>query len=232
METKLLNLTVRKGESRRDRAERRFYNAAAMAALAAAILFLLIAGCTLIQMAGADRPLPEVIQREAAQETEPALPQLPALTLSRALELSRERMAALAPEEEEPEPESRYAPVTEAERDLMAAIVWLEAGNQSFAGQQAVAEVILNRRAAGNFPDTIAGVIYQEDPVQFTTARNIPIAQAGEEQYAAVEAALTGEPVLEADVVYFGRRAQNDNVYAKIGDHYFCRQFEWYYGEG
>ena len=211
METKLLNLTVRKRESRRDRAERRFYNGCVVALAALAGCFLTLALCMLLTAAaGAERPEPAIIQAEQEAAEKPA-------------------QAKPAPE---PEPESRYAPVTEAERDLMAAIVWLEAGNQSFAGQQAVAEVILNRRAAGNFPDTIAGVIYQEDPVQFTTARNIPIAQAGEEQYAAVEAALTGEPVLEADVVYFGRTAQNDNVFAKIGDHYFCRQFEWYYGEG
>ena len=50
------------------------------------------------------------------------------------------------------EPESRYAPVTEEERELIARIVYLEARGEPTQGQQAVAEVILNRVAAEKFP--------------------------------------------------------------------------------
>ena len=60
----------------------------------------------------------------------------------------------------------------------------------------------MNRVAAENFPDRIADVIHQENPQQFTTAPYIDKAEPGAEQYAAVDAALYGEPVLPLDVVY------------------------------
>lgn len=41
----------------------------------------------------------------------------------------------------------------------LAAAIYYEAGNQSVAGQMAVAEVILNRVDDERFPDTICGVI-------------------------------------------------------------------------
>lgn len=125
------------------------------------------------------------------------------------------------------EPESRYAPVTEEERELIARIVYLEARGEPTKGQQAVAEVILNRVAAENFPDRVADVIHQENPRQFTTAPYIDAAEPGEAQYAAVDAALYGEPVLPLDVVYFSREPENDNLWGTIGEHSFCYQYEW-----
>ena len=94
-------------------------------------------------------------------------------------------------------------------------------------GQQAVAEVILNRVAAENFPDRIADVIHQENPQQFTTAPYIDKAEPGAEQYAAVDAALYGEPVLPLDVVYFSREPENGNLWGIIGGHSFCYQYNW-----
>lgn len=125
------------------------------------------------------------------------------------------------------EPESRYAPVTEEERELIARIVYLEARGEPAKGQQAVAEVILNRVAAENFPDRVADVIHQENPRQFTTAPYIDTAEPGEAQYAAVDAALYGEPVLPLDVVYFSGEPENDNLWGTIGEHSFCYQYEW-----
>lgn len=43
----------------------------------------------------------------------------------------------------------------------LSAIVWAEAGNQDFAGQMAVAIVVVNRVENELFPDTIYGVISQ-----------------------------------------------------------------------
>ena len=129
---------------------------------------------------------------------------------------------------EEPEPAPRYAPITEEERELIARIVHLEANNQPFAGQQAVAEVILNRRAAGNFQDTIAEIIYADNPVQFTTAVGVPYCTPTTQNYAAVDAAMYGDPVFESyDVVYFNGVPENTYIAAEIGDHYFCCQYPW-----
>lgn len=134
---------------------------------------------------------------------------------------------------EEPEvmkaeqPAGRYAPITEEERELIARIVYLEARGEPAEGQQAVAEVILNRVAAENFPDSVADVIFQENPQQFTTAQLIDEAAPGEAQYAAVDAATSGEAVLPMDVVYFSREPENGNVWGTIGGHVFCYQHTW-----
>lgn len=101
-------------------------------------------------------------------------------------ELNRAGLAQPEPAED-PEPEPRYAPITPEERELIARVVHLEANNQPFEGQQAVAEVILNRRAAANFPDTVEAVIYQENPVQFTVTPGIPYCAPTAENYAAVD---------------------------------------------
>lgn len=125
------------------------------------------------------------------------------------------------------QPAGRYAPITEEERELIARIVYLEARGEPAEGQQAVAEVILNRVAAENFPDSVADVIFQENPQQFTTAPLIDEAAPGEAQYAAVDAATSGEAVLPMDVVYFSREPENGNVWGTIGGHVFCYQHTW-----
>jgi len=44
----------------------------------------------------------------------------------------------------------------------LARNVYFEARGESLAGQYAVAEVTLNRRASGRFPRTVCGVVYQK----------------------------------------------------------------------
>ena len=122
-------------------------------------------------------------------------------------------------------PVSRYAPVTEAEIELMARVVYAEANTESAAGQQAVAEVILNRRAAGNFADTIEAVIFA--PGQFSTAPMLHRVTPTPANYAAVMAALYGEAILPMDVVYFSQGAENSRVWGVIGNHVFCYQYVW-----
>lgn len=131
---------------------------------------------------------------------------------------------------EEQETAGRYAPITEEERELLARLVWLEARGESPLGQQAVAEVVLNRVAAANFPQTVEEVIWQgweRNKPQFSTAGRLDEAEPGEAQYAAVDRALGGEHVLPMDVVYFSGRAENGNIWGRIGGHVFCRQYVW-----
>lgn len=139
----------------------------------------------------------------------------------------------------EPEPElvpvtvtltTRYAPVTDEEIELMARIVHLESNNQPFEGQQAVAECILNRIWADNFPDTAQEVVYSAG--QFTTAEGAARAVPTLENYMAVMAALYGEPVTPLDVVYFNGVPESRHVWAQIGDHVFCYQYPWAYASG
>lgn len=137
--------------------------------------------------------------------------------------------------EKEPAPEtdegpgsvlaSRYAPVTAAEFDLIARVVYAESNTESIEGQQAVAEVILNRRAAGNFAGSIYDVVYA--PGQFSTAPMLERVTPNVINYSAVWLALYGEAILPLDVVYFSRGAENGNVWGRIGAHVFCRQYVW-----
>ena len=51
---------------------------------------------------------------------------------------------------------------------LLAAIVFAEAGNQSYEGQLAVANVVLNRLRSGRYGSSLSAVIYA--PSQFTAS--------------------------------------------------------------
>ena len=115
--------------------------------------------------------------------------------------------------------------IEEWELDEMAAIIYLEARNQSLKGQQAVAEVILNRVLYDGFPDSVYEVLHQGESkgvVQFTTVKYLDEAKPTETQYKAINAALYGEPILPLDVVFFSGDGENDNVWDKIDDHIFC----------
>lgn len=47
------------------------------------------------------------------------------------------------------------------DRDLLACLIYCEAGNQPYAGQVAVGAVVINRMRSAAFPNTMVGVIYQ-----------------------------------------------------------------------
>lgn len=131
------------------------------------------------------------------------------------------------PTPEQTETTSRYdgIQITDDDVETLARLVWLEARGEPFEGQVAVVEVVLNRILSTSFPDTVEEVVYQRDPVQFSPAALIPSTIPGEEQYRAVETAITAaEPITDADVVYFSTGPQNDRVFKIIGNHYFCRE--------
>lgn len=131
-----------------------------------------------------------------------------------------------------PEPVPRYAAVdmSEAERQEMAGIIGLESGNQCAEGQQAVAEVILNRVISPDFPDTVHDVLHQGEGTprpQFSTIDNLASAEPKAAQYEAIDAALYGPSILPEDVVFFSRNGENDRVWGKIQDHVFCYKYIW-----
>ena len=55
-----------------------------------------------------------------------------------------------------------------SDRELLAGLIYCEAGNQSWDGKVAVGAVVLNRVASGSFASTIKGVIYESG--QFSPA--------------------------------------------------------------
>lgn len=121
--------------------------------------------------------------------------------------------------------EPRYGDLTlsEADMDLVARLVWVEAQGEPDEGQQAVAEVVLNRVYSDRFSNTVRGVIYAEN--QFRGTKYIEDAEPTQTQYEAVERALYGPYVLPIDVTHFATYAVNKNVWGTIGGHTFCYQW-------
>ena len=107
-----------------------------------------------------------------------------------------------------------------SELKLMAAIIFCEAGDQSYTGKVAVGAVIMNRINSSRFPNTLQGVIYQKG--QFTPAMtgwlarvlasgNIPASC-----YEAATDAMNGaNPIGSA--LFFNMHSGD----FKLGDHYF-----------
>lgn len=128
----------------------------------------------------------------------------------------------------EPEP-AIYADfeLTDYERGLLAMVVYREARGEPEEGRRAVVEVILNRVHSPLFPDTIDGVVYQSNPVQFACAGALTTASIKELGalsvcFNSVDAVLAEtEPTLNWDALYFSTRKPSSAEYMKIGNHYF-----------
>ena len=132
--------------------------------------------------------------------------------------------------EERPDPANARYPhieLTLEEKGLLARMIWVEARGESDEGQQAVAEVVLNRIASESFPDTLRDVIYAEG--QFRSLPYLQDAEPYQAQYDAIEKAMYGPYILPEDVVHFATYKTTDNFWGQIGGHYFC--YDWDYSE-
>lgn len=61
--------------------------------------------------------------------------------------------------------------LNQAEKELIASVVYAEAGNQDMIGKRLIVDTILNRKDNERFPNTIFGVIYQKG--QFHRSANL-----------------------------------------------------------
>lgn len=105
-------------------------------------------------------------------------------------------------------------------KNLLAALIFCEAGNQPYDGKVAVGAVVMNRIASGRFPNSLEGVIYQRG--QFTPAMSGKLARVlasgsvPSSCYQAAEDAMNGvNPV--GNALFFNTGSGN----FKLGDHYF-----------
>lgn len=114
--------------------------------------------------------------------------------------------------------------ISQEELDLFAALVYAEAADQGdFLSLQLVADVVLNRVASSEFPNTIIEVIYQ--PYQFS-----PVLDGGlergfrnvtQECYDAILQELQEQ--VNYDVLYFSMGyCANGEFLFQHGDHYFA----------
>ena len=94
---------------------------------------------------------------------------------------------------------------TAYEKDLFSRLVNAEAGGEPLEGKLAVATVLINRVKSGKFPDTIKGVIYDDNwGVQFTPTLDGRINNpASSDSIKAVNMVLDGYRSFDANVLYF-----------------------------
>lgn len=206
-------------ERRKRRRQRRRMQAGILLSL------VLVLGLIIALRAGKEREtLEQEIPLEAERQTltyiVPARPE------------AAEEKTAEEPEEPpvEPEPENRYAELHFSDEDvyILACLVYHEARGESFEGQVAVVEVVLNRMLSDYFPDTVEEVVFQKygDVWQFSPAPYLYSAEPDKEQYLAVHTAIEErEHILSEDTVYFSTAPYNESVDMIIGNHYFCKIF-------
>lgn len=119
---------------------------------------------------------------------------------------------------------------TASDLQLMARAINGEARGEPYEGQVAVGAVILNRVKSSQFPNTIAGVIYQSGA--FTAVAdgqiNVPIAE-GSTVLKAAQDALNGWDPTGGAIYYFNPdTATNKWIWSRpviktIGKHRFCK---------
>ena len=106
------------------------------------------------------------------------------------------------------------------DQELLASLIFCEAGNQPYEGQVAVGAVVLNRVRSAAYPNSISEVIYQSG--QFTPAITgwLDSVYSGgsytQSAYQAAEDAINGSNPI-GDCLYFGCGSYG----IQIGDHYF-----------
>lgn len=103
--------------------------------------------------------------------------------------------------------------------DLLAALIYCEAGNQPEEGKIAVGQVVMNRVASSSFANSISGVIYESG--QFTPASSgwldSVIGSAPSDCYDAAVAAMNGAGTVGNALYFNGGSGQG----IQIGDHQF-----------
>ncbi len=116
---------------------------------------------------------------------------------------------------------------TDANINLLARMISAEGRGESYVGQVAIGAVICNRIEHPSFPDTLAGVIYQNGA--FTALNDGQFYQpVSESAYSAARDALAGwDPTGGAIYYYNPAKTSNRFIYSRpviavIGDHRFC----------
>lgn len=117
--------------------------------------------------------------------------------------------------------DSSTSSASPSERELLAGLIYCEAGNQSREGKVAVGAVVMNRIASSSYANSITGVIYESG--QFSPAGSgwldsvISSGSIPSDCYEAADAALAGENPI-GSAMYFNTGSGRG---VKIGDHQF-----------
>ena len=115
--------------------------------------------------------------------------------------------------------------LTDYEWKIMAQTIMAEARGESHEVQYYIACVILNRVDSDLFPNTVAGVIYQTEPIQFCGAWDTEKYEVSDSVNEAIQEALIYNN-LPADVYYFTSEGYLPGTegWEHIGNMWFSRQ--------
>ena len=112
--------------------------------------------------------------------------------------------------------------------NLLARLVYGEARGEPYAGQVAVAAVVLNRVKSSSFPNTIAGVIYQKGAFNVVDDGQINVSPNSTAKKAAQDALNGWDPSYGAIYYFNPNTATNKWIWSRpmtvtIGKHRFCK---------
>ena len=112
--------------------------------------------------------------------------------------------------------------------NLLSRLVYGEARGEPYAGQVAVAAVVLNRVKSSSFPNTISGVIYQSGAFDVVSDGQINLTPNSTAKKAAQDALNGWDPTYGAIYYFNPNTATNKWIWSRpmtvtIGNHRFCK---------
>lgn len=127
------------------------------------------------------------------------------------------------------EPEPVYNPEDDPDFMLLAKIIQVEAGYESYEGQLAVGSVIMNRVNDERFPNSIREVIYH--PGQFPPAHNgmLDKTEPNDSVLRAAKAVMNGENNVEGALYFYNPKVTSGSfwksltIVKEIGSHRFVK---------
>ena len=112
--------------------------------------------------------------------------------------------------------------------NLLSRLIYGEARGEPYTGQVAVGAVVLNRVKSSAFPNTIAGVIYQNGAFDVVSDGQINLVQNSTAKKAAQDALNGWDPSYGAIYYFNPNTATNKWIWSRpvtvtIGKHRFCK---------
>ena len=112
--------------------------------------------------------------------------------------------------------------------NLLARVIYGEARGEPYAGQVAVGAVILNRVKSSQFPNTIAGVVYQSGAFDAVSDGQVNLTPDSTAKKAAQDALNGWDPSYGAIYYFNPNTATNKWIWSRpltvtIGKHRFCK---------
>lgn len=109
------------------------------------------------------------------------------------------------------------------DEELLARIIFAEAGGSTEEDMLLVGNVVLNRVASNRFPNTIREVIFA--PGQYAPTWDGAIHKTpSQKAWDCAEKLLNGERFCPENVVFQAQFKQGSGVWKKVNNHYYCYQ--------